>query len=86
MPACKGGNRAQLTTEEANAWRFVTKVRWTVEAVNDAIGQKYKLLRNVLNNKLLSSVKLLCKIAGTRLNSNVDLTDTTIASMKERQT
>lgn len=92
MPACKGG-RTQLTTEEANASRFVTKVRWAVEAVHGAIGQKYKLLHNVLNNKLLPSVKSLYKIAGflhntfgTRLNSDVDLADTIIAFMTERQT
>lgn len=42
MPALKG-KRAKLTVREANASRFVTKVRWIVEAIYGAIGEKYHL-------------------------------------------
>lgn len=63
MPALRG-KRAQLTVEEANASRFVTKVRWPVAAVHGAIGKKHHLLHNVLDNKLLPLAKLLCRIAG----------------------
>ena len=62
MPASKG-KRMQLTTEEANSSRFITKIRWVVEAVHGAIGQKYRLLHHKMDNKLLPSLKSLCRIA-----------------------
>lgn len=61
MPAFKG-NRPQLTTEEANASRKVTKIRWVIEAVHGAIAQKYELLHSTMQNKILPDVKLLCRI------------------------
>lgn len=92
MPACKG-NRKQLTTEEANHSRRVTKVRWIVEAIHGDIGQKYHLLHHTLNNKLLPAVRSLCRIAGflhnmfgKRLNSDLELADTIIDYMRERET
>lgn len=92
MPACKG-NRKQLTTEEANHSRRVTKVRWIVEAIHGNIGQKYHLLHHKLNNKLLPVVRSLCRIAGfsrnmfgKRLNSDLELADTIIDYMRERET
>ncbi|KMQ85209.1 reverse transcriptase-7, partial [Lasius niger] len=39
MPALKG-HRNQLTTEESNQSRLVTKLRWVVEAIHGIIGQK----------------------------------------------
>lgn len=81
MPALKG-HRNQLTTEESNQSRLVTKLRWVVEAVHGIIGQKCKLLHHQLNNLLLPNAGLFCRIAcflqntfGKRLNSdkgNVD--------------
>lgn len=44
MPALKG-KRNQLSTKESNQSRFVTKVRWVVEAIHGIIKQKYRLLK-----------------------------------------
>lgn len=49
MPAFKG-NKPQLSCEESNYSRLVTKIRWPVEAVHGVIGQKYKLLHHELKN------------------------------------
>lgn len=67
MPALKG-KRKQLTTAEANESRFVTKLRWVVEAVHGIIGSKFKLLHNQLDNKLLPVAKTYCRIAGLLVN------------------
>lgn len=40
MPALKG-KRKQLTTNESNESRYVTKIRWAVEAVHGILKQKY---------------------------------------------
>ena len=76
MPALKG-KRNQLTVEESNASRLVTKVRWVVEAVQGIIGQKWKLLHHQLHNSMLHNAQLYCQIAcflynlfGKRLNSD----------------
>lgn len=91
MPACKG-NRAQLTSQEANDSRFITKIRWVVEAVHGALGQKFRLLHHRMDNKLLPSLKSVCRIAsflhntfGKRLNSDPELTNTIVDYMKERK-
>lgn len=62
MPALKG-KRNQLTTIESNESRFVTKVRWPVEAVHGDIKQKYKILDHKLDNKLLPKAQSYCRIA-----------------------
>lgn len=92
MPALKG-KRDQLTTSEANESRKVTKVRWVVEAVHGAISQKFRLLDNVLDNKILPNVRSFCRIAaflqnkyGKRHISDIDLHDKIIKNMKDRQT
>lgn len=79
MPALKG-KRPHLTVEEANQSRFVTKLRWVVEAIHGILGKKFKLLHNQLDNKLLPKAGLFCKIAcflnnefGKRLNSDEEL-------------
>lgn len=43
MPALNG-YRKQLTAGEVCASRFVTKIRWAVEAVRGIITQKYRIL------------------------------------------
>lgn len=52
MPAQKG-NRKQLTANEANVSRRVTKICWVVEAIDGIIGQKFRWLQNQVDNKLL---------------------------------
>ncbi|KAK0166595.1 hypothetical protein PV327_004088 [Microctonus hyperodae] len=81
MPALKG-KRKQLPTIEANESRFVTKLRWVVEAVHGIISTKFKLLHNQFNNNMLTSAMLYCKVAnflvnefGKRLNYDTDLQD-----------
>ena len=87
MPALKG-KRSQLTTEESNESRFVTKIRWVVEAVHGDIKQKFRLLDHKLDNKLLPKTSSFCRIAcflhnefGTRLDSDHDLSDKIIVAM-----
>lgn len=67
MPTLKG-NRKQLTCQEANESRYVTKIRWPVEAVHGMIKQKNKLLDNVINNKILPKTGSLYRIASYLLN------------------
>lgn len=67
MPALRG-KRAQLTTEESNESRLVTKIRWVVEAIHGCIAQKYKLLHNQLHNSLLPNAALFCQIACLLVN------------------
>ena len=62
MPALKG-KRNQLTVEEANASRYVTKIRWVVEAVHGIIKQKFKLLLYQTDNKLLPKLFSLIRVA-----------------------
>ena len=92
MPASKG-HRAQLTSEEANASRFVTKIRWVVEAVHGAIAPTYRLLQHNMDNKILPSVKpafmriaaFLHNTFGKRLNSDPEMADTIVDYMKQRR-
>ena len=67
MPSLKG-KRKQLPTTEANGNRFVTKLRWVVEAIHGIIGTKFKLLHNQLDNKLLPSAKVYCRVANFLIN------------------
>lgn len=87
MPALKG-NRPQLTAEESNKSRLVTKLRWVIEAVHGIIGKKFKLLHHQLDNKLLPSVSTYCKTAcylnnlfGKRLNADAGLCDEIVERM-----
>lgn len=91
MPALKG-KRSQLTTAESNASRHVTKVRWVVEAIHGIVGQKYRLLHQQMDNKLLPKVRSLCRIAcflnntfGKRLNSDVGLCEEIVDRMSSEK-
>lgn len=91
MPALKG-KRNQLTTDESNNSRFVTKIRWVVEAVHGDIKQKFRLLDHKLDNKLLPKTSVFCRIAcflhnefGTRLDSDLDLSEKIIAAMNSKK-
>ena len=73
------GKRPNLSTTESNVSRYVTKLRWVVEAVHGILGKKYKLLHQQLDNKLLPKAGAYCRIAcflnnhfGKRLNSDKD--------------
>lgn len=81
MPALRG-KRKQLTTQEANDSRFVTKLRWVVKAVHGIIGNKFQLLHHEFDKKRLPSAKTYCEIAnflvnlfGKRLNCDSELQD-----------
>lgn len=92
MPALKG-KRPQLTTEESNDSRFVTKLRWVVEAVHGIIKEKYHLLDNKLDNKMLPKTGTYCRIAcflnnefGKRLDSDIQMSDEIVNAMTARKT
>lgn len=92
MPAMKG-NSKQLTTEDANNSRFVTKVRWVVEAVHGILKQKYKLLDHILDNKILPKTKSYYRIAsylinryGKRLTSDQGISENILKRMQEKKT
>ncbi|EZA60947.1 hypothetical protein X777_08159 [Ooceraea biroi] len=72
MPALKG-KRSQLPTDESNESRFVTKLRWVVEAVHEN-AKLYFRIASFLHNKF-----------GKRLNSDHDLTDEIVDMMKLRR-
>lgn len=90
MPALKG-KRNQLSTKESNQSRFVTKVRWAVEAIHGIIKQKYRLLDRVIDNKLLPKIGLYLKIAaflhnqfGKTLQSDATFSDEIVVRMKHQ--
>ena len=56
------GKWNQLTTKETNQYRFVTKIRWSVESIHGISKQKYRLLDHIIGNKLLPNVGLYFKI------------------------
>ena len=55
MPSLKG-NRKQLTKRESKESRYVTKIRWAVEALHGILKQKYRLLDHKLDNELLPKI------------------------------
>ena len=90
MPALKGA-RKQLPSEEANYSRRVTKLRWVVEAVHGIISQRYRLLHNCIDNKLLPKVQSLCRIVGflqnkygQRFGAHDELSDKILDYMESR--
>ena len=91
MPALKG-KRKQLTTRESNDSRYVTKMRWAVEAVQGILKQKYRLLDHKLDNKLLPNIGTYFRIAsflnnqfGKRLQSDIEFASEIIERMKARK-
>lgn len=86
------GKRKQLTTAESNESRFCTKLRWVVEAIHGILGEKYHLLHQQIDNKLLPKVQVYCRIAsflnnkfGKRLDSDSELFDQIFNQMKTRK-
>ena len=89
MPVCKAPG-AQLTSEEANRSRFVTKVRWAVEAVHGIIKQKYRIFDHRIDNKLLPKIPSMLRIAchlnnhfGKRLISDESMFDEVVQRMMQ---
>ncbi|KMQ84861.1 hypothetical protein RF55_16997, partial [Lasius niger] len=91
MPALKG-KRKQLSTEESNESRFVTKIRWVVESVHGVLKQKYRLLDHKIDNKLIPKIGTYFRIAsflnntfGKRFHSDVDTFDDIIQRMHSQK-
>ncbi|CAH2088785.1 unnamed protein product [Euphydryas editha] len=91
MPALKG-KRKQLTTQESNDSRFVTKLRWVVESVHGMIKQKNALLDNDFDNKMIPKIGPYYRIAAflhnqfsKRLISDVNITDDILQRMIDRK-
>lgn len=91
MPALKG-KRKQLITEESNQSRFVTKIRWVIECDHGMIKQKYRLIDQKIDNKLLPKVGVYFRIAsflnnmfGKRLESDVETFDEILERMHSRK-
>jgi hypothetical protein len=66
LPPFLNGRR-QFTTEEANQSRYVTKVRWVVEAANARIKQ-FKFLSNTVQNSSLPYLEQYLSIACAIIN------------------
>ena len=79
IPALKS-KRKQLSTEESNQSRFVTKIRWVVEAVHGVLKQKYRFLDHKIDKKLVPNFGIYFRVAsflnnayGQRLRSDKEL-------------
>lgn len=90
MPALIQKNQSQLTTEEANSSRLVTKCRWVVEVTNAFLKSSFKALRDV-NNKSLDHTIVDYRIAAAlinkyfnRLHSDIDKSSVIVRLMKEK--
>ena len=69
IPALKS-KRKQLSTEESNQSRFVTKIRWVVEAVHGMVKQKYRLLDHKTDNKLVPNIRIYFRVASFLNNAS----------------
>lgn len=67
MPACVPPKQPQMTTEQANKTRFVTKVRYKIEVVNGILKQN-NLLANTRFNSMIDSAIDDWKIAAAIYN------------------
>ncbi|XP_052078126.1 uncharacterized protein LOC127716083 [Mytilus californianus] len=67
MPVCLVKGKKQLTTNEANLTRLVTKCRWVVESTNARLKQ-FHFFEKVVPNTMISSIGDLVKITGGILN------------------
>lgn len=68
MPALLKRGQKQLTTEEANESRLITKTRWLVEARNGHIKSKFKLLLHRIDTVHLKNLGDFYRIAGALIN------------------
>src|SRR5580765_290288 len=68
MPALLQQGRNQLTTEEANDSRLVTKTRWIVEARNGHIKTIFKFFQQIIPIPHLLNLGDFYRIAGAIIN------------------
>ncbi|KYN21785.1 hypothetical protein ALC57_05107 [Trachymyrmex cornetzi] len=68
MPAFLEKNQRQLTTEQANESRLVTKMRWVVEARNGHIKSIFKFLDKTIQIQHIPNLRDYYKIAGAIIN------------------
>ena len=91
MRALKG-ERKKLTAVESSQSRFVTKIRWAVEAVHDIPKQKFLLLDHKIDNKLIPKVGIYFRVAsflnntyGEKLQSDVEAGNEILKRMHARK-
>lgn len=68
MPPLLEAGQNQLTTEDANESRIITKTRWIVEARNGHIKTVFKYLNNVQQIHVLPNIRDFYRIAGAIIN------------------
>ncbi|XP_060575344.1 uncharacterized protein LOC132732838 [Ruditapes philippinarum] len=90
MPAFMKRTEKQMTTDDANASRFVTKVRWVVEAANARI-KRWKYLSHVLPTNQVpyigDYVSIICALCNKYLppiNQTQELDSTLASQMRDR--
>ena len=57
------GKRKQLSTEESNKQRLVTKIRWVLEAVQGILKQNYHLLDHKIDSKFVPNNGIYLRLA-----------------------
>ena len=67
MPLLLSKNENQLSIQDANNSRFVTKLRWVVEVINTFLKNSFKALKQVPNISLPHTLEDY-KIAGALIN------------------
>jgi hypothetical protein len=68
MPSCLSPRQKQLTTQQANQSRFVTKCRWPVEVVNGLLKTLFRSHDKVVQNVMLNHALDDFRIAGALIN------------------
>ncbi|KYM96864.1 hypothetical protein ALC62_12474 [Cyphomyrmex costatus] len=68
MPALLPRNQCQLSTDEANESRLVTKQRWIVEARNGHLKLIFKFLQQTISMHHVPNLGDFCRIAGAIIN------------------
>ena len=68
MPPLLEAGERQLSTEDANEARLITKTRWIVEARNGHLKSKFKYLGNVQHIHILPNIGDFYRIAGAIIN------------------
>lgn len=63
----KGAKGGQLTTKEANMSRFVTKIRYVIEVINDVFKLFFKTL-DTLNNQRIKTLMMDFRISAVLIN------------------
>ena len=69
MPAFLQKSSKQHSTEAANAFRLVTKVRWVVESANGRI-KTWKYLDNVVHNRQVPFIDDYIRIVSSIINKD----------------